>query len=38
VFSQHYLDAKNQLPVNESSTAHQELGFFVKDLSQIRAQ
>jgi DTW domain-containing protein YfiP len=26
VFSQHYLDAKNQLPVNESSTAHQELG------------
>ena len=38
VFSQHYLDAKNQLPVNESSTAHQELGFFVKDLSQNRAQ
>ena len=38
VFSQHYLDAKNQLPVNESSVAHQELGVFVKDLPQNRAQ
>lgn len=38
VFSQHYLDAKNQLPVNESSTAHQELEFFVKDLPQNRPQ
>lgn len=38
VFSQHYLDAKNQLPVNESSTAHQELEFFVKDLPQNRTQ
>lgn len=38
VFSQHYLDAKNQLPVNELSAAHQELGFFVKDLPQNRTQ
>lgn len=38
VFSQHYLDAKNQLPMNESSVAHQELGVFVKDLPQNRAQ
>ena len=38
VFSQHYLDAKNQLPINESSVAHQELGVFVKDLPQNRSQ
>lgn len=30
VFSQHYLDAKNQLPMNESSVAHQELDVFCK--------
>ena len=38
VFSQHYLDAKNQLPMNEASVAHQELGVFVKDLPRNRAQ
>ena len=38
VFSQHYLDAKNQLPMNELSVAHQELGVFVKDLPRNRAQ
>nr|WP_228384847.1 tRNA-uridine aminocarboxypropyltransferase [Pseudomonas helleri] len=38
VFSQHYLDAKNQLPMNESSAAHRELGVFVKDLPQNRSQ
>ena len=38
VFSQHYLDAKNQLPMNESSVAHHELGVFVKDLPQNRSQ
>ena len=30
VFSQHYLDAKNQLPMNELSAAHKELGVFCK--------
>ena len=34
VFSQHYLDARNQLPMNESSVAHQELGVFCKRPSQ----
>jgi DTW domain-containing protein YfiP len=30
VFSQHYLDARNQLPINESSAAHRELDVFCK--------
>jgi hypothetical protein len=34
VFSQHYLDARNQLPMNESSAAHLELGTFCKRPSQ----
>lgn len=38
VFSQHYLDAKNQLPMNEVSIAHQELGIYVKDLPHICSQ
>ena len=38
VFSQHYLDAKNQLPMNECSAANRELGVFVKDLPQNHSQ